>query len=350
MDGLRTRHVTIALPASGTGKTPKKCPRPDCQPGDFLLGAPGNARADSPKGGRRREPNGPGITCPYCGHDGPDDAFRHPVVSEHIERQKAWEVQRFGADLLDKLVAPFEERLRGIECEAAGGAIGISFEVTRTREPLPDRPATKNPDDLLRNVACSVCGREYGVYAIGLFCPGCGSPNLAVHLECEAALIAAELSDIPTLLERGDLERAARRLANAHEDAASVIEAHLKAIFTLLARTRLPPTEANGVVERILNDFQNVEKSRKQFAKFGFDPYAGLTVPEVELLDGMMSKRHVVAHNLGVVDQRFVKKGGGGNPGTNLSLESKDVLHLVEVFRAVVRYCEERLPEFGGTT
>ena len=33
---------------------------------------------------------------------------------------------------------------------------------------------------------CDHCGRDYGVFAIGLFCPDCGAPNLRLHFAREA--------------------------------------------------------------------------------------------------------------------------------------------------------------------
>jgi len=42
-------------------------------------------------------------------------------------------------------------------------------------------------------LSATICGRDYGVYAIGLFCPDCGAPNLRLHFERERQLVNAQV-------------------------------------------------------------------------------------------------------------------------------------------------------------
>lgn len=337
--------ISIPLPTSVSGKVPQRCPRAGCQPAEFLLGPqPGPRPGIDVAPPLRRTPGSPGMTCPYCGQDGPDDDFRHPEVASHVERRTAWELERFAAELVDDLLSPLEQSLRGLDGTGRGG---VAF----TESPRPSRPApcATPPSDLLRNVACHVCGRAYGVFAIALFCPDCGAANLSTHVEREARLVADEIADSCSLVLKGEHERASRRLANAHEDVATAVEAHLKAVFGLVVRHRLTAAEADAVLMKVGNDFQNVDRARAQLSRFSFDPFGDLSAGDLSFFLVMMSKRHVVAHNLGIADAKYVDKVGDGKPGTNVALAPQDILRFVDLLRRIVRRCETQLPEFRPT-
>jgi len=73
-----TRTVRVHLPQTKTGKVQHRCPNESCEPLDFFLGRAADDRTLAPthKTMIRRLPGEPGTTCPYCGTDGDDDAFR----------------------------------------------------------------------------------------------------------------------------------------------------------------------------------------------------------------------------------------------------------------------------------
>ena len=152
---------------------------PDCRPRLSLLG-------DGPKTipnrtpGMRRLPQSEGMTCPYCGTDGEDDEWVCPEDIEHALDQVGWAAEQDTASELKRMPKDFNRKV-------GGGPFGISMEVTGADRLAPHAWI----EDLLRELACDRCGREYGVYAIGLFCPDCGAPNLAVHFNREVQLLVS---------------------------------------------------------------------------------------------------------------------------------------------------------------
>ena len=55
------------------------------------------------------------------------------------------------------------------------------------------------------------------------------------------------------------------------------------------------------------NDFQNIGKGRKRFDEFLFDPFAELDAKELAMLSLNIQKRHLIGHNLGLVDAKFAQ-------------------------------------------
>jgi hypothetical protein len=115
--------------------------------------------------------------------------------------------------------------------KVGGGLFGISMEVEGGSSSRPRAWI----EDLLRELACDQCGREYGVYAIGLFCPDCGATNLAVHFSREVELIDRQL-DLAQDVE--DREMSWRLLGNAHEDVLTALETYLKVVYRFVVDRR----------------------------------------------------------------------------------------------------------------
>lgn len=337
----RTHKVRLQLPRSESGKVLCCCPRADCRPGEFFLGSAPMEREISELDSNRvrRRPGTPGMTCPYCGEDGPDNEFRHPSDQRYVKKRIDWERRKFCDEVWDDILAPVHNALK----KMASGSRGM-ITVTRktTRHGLPPKPQAPRRSDLLRNVACGLCRREYGVYALALFCPDCGGPNLSTHFAREADLIRDEIARAAVALEA---ERTSRRIANAQEDVVSALEAYLKAVYILVARRR-EQVGAPQKTAKIGNAFQNVDKGRKLFEPFGVDPFGCLDEEGLAFLTRMLLKRHAVTHNLGIADEKYVAQSGDGASGKPVALARGDVERLVDLVANIVQHLERTVPEF----
>jgi hypothetical protein len=164
-------ELNIPLPKSASGKVYRWCPNDDCTPRLFLLGdIQLQENLDITK--LRRAPGTLGTTCPYCGIDADDNEFNYEGDIDAIKAYMKWAVTRDIGDYFEKMSKDFNrsQPKRGLF------SIKMNFKTNHSPEPRAWR------EDLIRNLACDICGREYGVYAIALFCPDCGCKNLHVHL------------------------------------------------------------------------------------------------------------------------------------------------------------------------
>ncbi len=257
--------------------------------------------------------------CPYSGTIAEDDDFTHPDdVKAAIEVFKD-AAQR---DIEDAV----SEMFKGLGSQSRG------FIKVKT-SPKRYRPKPRfTRKDLLRELICDHCGRDYGVFAIGLFCPDCGAPNLRLHFAREGELVGSQI-DLAEALDENMDELAYRLLGNAHEDVLTAFEATLKTVYLYGMSQR--PSDA-APFKQVKNDFQNIEIATRRFGDLGFDPFDGLSANDREVLSLNIQKRHIIGHNLGVVDERFATYAEDARLGETVHLVGEDIRQFVAVAQKVV--------------
>ena len=191
----------------------------------------------------------------------------------------------------------------------------------------------------MRELVCDHCGRDYAVFAIGLFCCDCGAPNLRLHFAREVDLVRSQVELANAQADQEEL--AYRLLGNAHEDVLTAYEATLKTVY-------LHGMASQGLTgsgfKPAGNDFQNVEKGRRRYADLGLDPYGVLDADALKLLKLNIQKRHIIGHNLGVMDEKFVAHDGKAKVGETVRLVAKDVIAFAESCQRVVDALDAWLP------
>jgi hypothetical protein len=338
MKERRGHELTLAvpLPTSPKGMNNLRCPSEVCQPRVFQLGEGSPASGESdPRS--RRAPGQPLATCPYCGHDDDQEAFFHPDDIEAIKEQVLWAASRDVGHALQDMASGFNRRSRN-------RFFSLTMEVKGLNTPRP----VFQREDLLRDLTCDVCQRSYGVYAIGLFCPDCGAANLHVHFARESSLVAQQIEIAQAIESELGSELAYRILGNAHEDVVTALETYLKTAYRFLVRKRHSTPEALQFCSKkaIQNSFQNIERGQRLFRqRLNIDPFGHLEPPALERLHVNLEKRHLIGHNLGLVDDIYAQSVGAEAIGSNVPLVAEEVTAFAEVASSVVA-CLETQPEF----
>lgn len=311
----------------------RRCPNAGCAPGRFQLG-------DAHRDGElvedermRRVPGTPGCTCPYCGHDDDDGEFLAQEDIDAAVEQVTWALSEDVKDWLEDLATNFGK-------EFAAGPLGIEMTAPnrRKQKPAPWR------EDLLRAMACQVCGRSYGVYAIGFFCPDCGVVTLANHFMREVALIVAQLDLAESVEQDGARELSYRLLGNAHEDVVTAFETYSKSIFRYIG-----PRRQLGKLKRKLrgNPFQNLGRAEELYRALDVELFAPLDEQEVERLRLNVEKRHLVGHNLGLADEKYNGVAQDAKTGETVSLLAGEIEDFGRMCLAVISHLERAIPEFN---
>lgn len=274
------------------------------------------------------------MTCPYCGTDAEDDDWLCTEDLEHALEKVGWAAERDAATELQRLAKGFNRKV-------GGGAVGISMEVKGGSRSRPRAWI----EDLLQELACDRCGREYGVYAIGLFCPDCGAANLAVHFSREIDLIGRQL-DLAEKAE--DREMGWRLLGNAHEDVLSALEAYLKVVYRFVVEQRYEGDDRERLLKRSgVNAFQSPDRAAERYRDLGLELLQDLGEDQRQLLDVYVDTRHVIGHNLGLVDQRFTERTDRGSEGETVPLVVGDVRRFANVAGQLISRLEEVTPELA---
>ncbi|WP_317054352.1 hypothetical protein [Roseovarius rhodophyticola] len=320
--GTRSKmQLSIPLPQTPEGRVYRFSPNEDAHPRHFVLGeqVADSAAEESKRERMMHEPGSSKTICPYSGVVGNDDEFTHPK-----DKEAAIKIVKHAAmqDAQDAV----SDMLKGVARKSRGG---ITYKPgSRTRRPRPQFGRR----DLMRLLVCDCCGRDYGVYAIALYCPDCGAPNVSLHFSREVELVGRQVSIAEGLGEE-QAELAYRLLGNAHEDVLTAFEAAQKVVYShkvSLDPSRAAPTKA------IRNDFQNVEKAQKRYAEFNIDPFNGLSDAEREALELNIQKRHVIGHNLGVVDAKFAENARNTRLGETVELLGSEIREFARLCQIVV--------------
>ena len=323
----KNMQLAIRPPSTPAGRIYRMSPNENAHPRHFLLGGvetdfevTAQARARM-----KLEPRSQQTVCPYSGVVATDGDFVHPD-----DRQAVIDTVKQAA--IADVRAALSDMLKG---------------VARNSKHITYKPATHVPkprlifhrEDLLRELVCDHCGRDYGVYAIGLFCPDCGAPNLRLHFERERQLVNAQV-ELAEAQGEGLEELAYRLLGNAHEDVLTAFEATLKTVYLYGIENR--PTDAPAV-KPVGNDFQNVERAEKRFKDLGFDPFANLGEEDASMMRLNIQKRHIIGHNLGVVDSKFAEHAAEARLGQTVQLVADDVRRFAIICQGIVDGLDEWL-------
>lgn len=319
--GTGTRmELAIPLPKTPDGRVYRFSPNENAHPRHFVLGGRDDAitATDEIRGRMRIAPGSDQTVCPYSGVVGEQQDFTHP---DDVTAARSVMEHAVMADVKAELSAMLKGMARN-----SGGA--IRFEAGRS----PAKPKPRfSRSDLMRELVCDHCGQDYGVYAIGLFCPGCGAPNLRLHFAREVELVLTQVELAETQATASE-ELAYRLLGNAHEDVLTAFEATLKTVyvFGVVERTGAAPAKPPQ------NDFQNIEKARKRYGELDIDPFAGLGARELAVLKLNIQKRHVIGHNLGVVDAKFAEHASDARVGETVALVGADIRNFATLAQKVV--------------
>lgn len=334
--GGTKQKMELKLPAPKTpsGKVYRSCPNEDCVPRLFLLGdGERPERSDSLRW--RRNPGTPGTTCPYCGTAGDDDAFTYEGDIEAVKNYVKWAAT---LDIEDQVRAMFQELARSLPRD---GPLRIQVNHREAQSPAPRAWR----EDLIRNLSCSLCGREYGVYAIALFCPDCASPNLHVHFRREVELVLQQIDLAEQIKGAPNDELAYRILGNAHEDVLTALETYQKTTYRYLVKKTMPKEDAETLTAKaaIGNRFQNIDRATELYRKLGIDPFAMLNPDEMRVLGTNIEKRHVIGHNLSMADEAYADAADREKPGTTVELLADGISEFAQIAEKVVLELESHL-------
>lgn len=328
--------LSFQRPQSDTGKIMERCPTEGCQPAIFQLGTMPEDRSivESHKDTIRRQPGTNGVTCPYCGHDGDDDDF---IPEEDIEHAKILVMHEFKKDISDMLGSWTKDFNRQ---QPKGSFLSIKMEHKSKHSPRP----FAYRKDLLRSISCHVCLREYGVFALSIFCPDCGAPNVSNHFNREIEIIDRQIDISRQASEAGDEELAYRLIANAHEDVVTALETTLKSVFRYLVNKHRPEQAEHFLDSRKIGSaFQNLEKAKKQYKKLDIDLLAGIEEGVIEQLQRQIQKRHVIGHNLGLADEKYISVDDNADVGRNVPILATEIESFAHGCAQLIQLLEKEL-------
>jgi hypothetical protein len=198
-------ELSIPLPRTPDGRVYRYSPNEKALPRHFVMGDCDESFVISDEARKRMKqpPRSEQTVCPYSGTIADDQDFTHPddvkAATKIVEQATLADIEN-----------TFHGMFRDLERKFSSSKF-VSIKVGPRATPKP-RPRFARRD-LLRELVCDHCSRDYGVFAIGLFCPDCGAPNLRLHFAREAQIVAQQIKLADA--QEGHQELAYRLMGNA---------------------------------------------------------------------------------------------------------------------------------------
>jgi uncharacterized protein YoaH (UPF0181 family) len=284
-------QLRVPIEPGEDGMVGRGCPDDGCVPGYFKV-RPGTG-ITSPQ---------ETVHCPYCYWADRPSSFTTREQREHaVALVEAEAVDGMNRMLTQALgLGPSGKRVLG------GGSFSIEMSMTpaRTR-----RPGRLLEEELRRDLVCPHCSLHQAVFGLATWCSDCGTDIFSVHVSAELAVLRAVMNDVADRRARLGARIAARDIENTLEDLVSVMEAVLKALTKRhLCAKGLSSGEAGRVIENeIRSGYQTLSRARDIF-QTQTGAVLGGELPQREFaeLSTILEKRHPIAHNLGVVDRKYL--------------------------------------------
>jgi len=268
---MMNKKIEVTLPTDKHGLTGRECPT--C-------------------GGYFKVKSGTGLPtseciCPYCGRKASHDEF---LTQEQLEYVKSVAVRKVLAPELSKL----EKAFKDLERSTRGGLIQIKVGTSSFNFPL----RYYHEKELETHVTCDNCGLEFAIYGVFANCPDCARLNALVIFN-KSIEVAKKMLNLIGPIDKEEKSLIESTLMGALSSGIASFDAFGKAL-----RLKYP----EQLPSKPKNLFQNVAVLSEAIKKS-----TGLSIPDLigkdqyEFILKYFQVRHIYEHNMGVVDDDFLK-------------------------------------------
>lgn len=225
--------------------------------------------------------------CPYCGEKANHDQF---FTQAQIEYAKSVAVREVLGPELRKLERTFKD----LERSTRGGLIQIKVRTSGFDFPLK----YYREKELETHVTCDNCGLEFAVYGVFANCPDCARLNALVIFN-KSMEVAKKTLNLINSIDQKEKSLIEATLEGALSGGISSFDAFGKAL-----RIKYP----EKLPSKPKNLFQNIPALSEGIKKLlGISLSDLIGKNEYEFLLKYFQVRHIYEHNMGVVDDDFVR-------------------------------------------
>lgn len=242
------------------------------------------------------------LYCAYCGHAAAVWDFAPEQYARMVAAATA-AAEQFMASSLDEMLG----KAFGRPGRSSSRKSGISIEFKPGTPPRRRHLLQQGEiEETRRTMQCQACGEVVAVYGLAIYCPNCGrlAPGqqfgelIRMHRDGLAALDSLPQEFKRELAESGAL---GANFENTVKDGFGALETLLSARF----QAEAPDISLQGKG----NVFQRLDDAAKLYLKhLDVDLPALLGTNGWEHLKQVAAMRHVLVHNAGIVDARFLDR------------------------------------------
>jgi hypothetical protein len=317
LKGLEGRSVSIPIEADTKGYIDKQCPAEDCE---FLF--------------KINEEDGKNIFrdvavwCPMCRHEAPADQWYTIAQVKHSRDEALTVVKGEINQAMRTDARNFNRR------QPRKGFLSMSMDVkggTNRTYILPVRAA----ETMQLEIQCDNCSARFAVIGSAYFCPACGFNSVIRTFNDSLRKIKAKKNgedavraSLIQAVGQDDAELTCRSLRETClTDGVTAFQKYCEGLF-----------EPYGTVP--MNAFQRIDDGSdlwRNTVGVGYDEW--LLPREIDALKILYQKRHLFAHQEGIVDDRYVQRSGDTTykPGQRIVVSRGDIEALLELLEKLGR-------------
>jgi hypothetical protein len=228
---------------------------------------------------------------------------------------------------LRQISEAFRKDLKSLEFESKPtGAFGIGISMKlRPGAPPPLRHYRERT--LETEIKCDQCTLEYSVYGVFAYCPDCGAHNSQQILLRNLDLAQRQVELARTI---EDVPFRKHMVEDALENCVSAFDGFGREICRRHANVATNPDKARAV------SFQNVDRAALALERlYSIDLHSLLSNEDWRFIVLCFNRRHIIAHNSGVIDDKYVSEAGDSSArkGRRIDIPEGDVSKLTEILK-----------------
>lgn len=307
------KSVSVGIDNDEKGYTDKQCPSEECE---FLFKVNNEDWRNTFKD--------EAVWCPMCRHEAPADQWFTIAQVEHAKAEAFKVVEGLVSNSLANMANEFNRS------QPKKGFVSISMKYKGTNGRTFTIPA-KAAEAMALDIACEKCHSRFSVIGSAFFCPACGHNSVTQTFNDSLRKIKAKIDNI-------DVVREALSVA-ANKDEAE-----------LTCRSLRETCISDGVVafqkfceglyepygKSPFNAFQRLEQGSKLWESAINKRYSDwVTADQLNQINVLFQKRHLLSHNEGIVDETYVAKSGDSSYkiGQRIVISDNDVETLLIILR-----------------
>ncbi|MGR5076056.1 hypothetical protein [Photobacterium swingsii] len=307
------KSVSVGIENDEKGYTDKQCPSEECE---FLF----KVNSDDWLNIFKDE----AVWCPMCRHEAPADQWFTIAQVEHA-REEAFKVV---TGLVEKSLSNMTKKFNRSQPKNSFVSISMDYKGSNSRTfTIPAKAA----EAMELEIKCENCHSRFSVIGSAFFCPACGHNSVTQTFSDSLRKIKAKIDNI-------DVVREALTTASSRDEAELTCRSLQETCISdgVVAFQKLCEGLYKPYGEAPFNAFQRLEQGSKLWGKAINKEYNDwITSDEITELNILFQKRHLLAHNEGIVDERYITKSGDSlyKVGQRIVVFVEDVEALLEILK-----------------
>lgn len=309
LEGLNGRSISIRIDADEKGYIDKQCPSEECL---FLF----KVNKDDWSNLFRDE----AVWCPMCRHEAPADQWFTIEQAEHAKSEALTVVK---GEINNALRTGAQKFNRS---QPRNSFISMSMEVKGGTQRTYTLPA-KAADVMQLEIECDKCSGHFSVIGSAYFCPACGANSVIRTYNDSLRKIRAKKDSEETVRQalvetigKDEAELTCRSLRETClSDGVTAFQKYCEGLYEPFGKAPF-------------NAFQRIDDGSDLLRKAVSQGYESwLSATELSSLKVLYQKRHLLAHNDGIIDERYIEKSSDSTykAGQRLVISKNDVEILV---------------------